>query len=147
MRARNRDQSDTLPTGRGPKVSMPAIRRMVRQIVKRFQPESIILFGSHAYGKPDPESDVDILVVMPAGNEINQAIRIRMSVEHPFPLDLIVRTPETLRRRLQLHDDFLCDVMKRGKVLYEKTDRRMGSQVRSRPGSRRKPDRKKAAAD
>ena len=49
------------------------------RLVDEFQPEQIILFGSHAYGTPHPDSDVDILVVMPARNEVSQASRIRLA--------------------------------------------------------------------
>ena len=61
-------------------IPQAAIRRLVREIAERFQPEKIILFGSYAYGKPHADSDVDILVVMPAGNELNQAVRICSTV-------------------------------------------------------------------
>ena len=43
---------------------MRAIRDVVKQIAEQFKPEKIILFGSYAYGKPRPESDVDLLVIM-----------------------------------------------------------------------------------
>src|SRR6266480_260486 len=78
----------------GADVPMSAIRRFARQIAERFQPERIILFGSHAYGTPHADSDVDILVVMPARNELDQAVRIDRAIDPPFPLDLIVRTPK-----------------------------------------------------
>jgi predicted nucleotidyltransferase len=120
---------------------MAAIRRTVQEIVRRFQPVKVILFGSYAGGRPTPDSDVDLLVVMPAANEINQAVRILLAVPHPFSLDLIVRTPETLQRRLALGDSFLQEVVDTGRVLYEKTDRRMGSQSGSRPRGRATPAR------
>jgi len=71
------------------------------------------LFGSHAYGKPNHDSDVDILVVMPAKNMIAQNIRIGLSIDAPFPLDMIVRTPEIPRERLELDDWFLRDVVEK----------------------------------
>jgi predicted nucleotidyltransferase len=101
------------------RVSMAAIRRFARRVAERFQPDKIILFGSYAYGQPNEHSDVDVLVVMPAKNETSQAIRIRLAVEHPFPLDLIVRTPDTLRWRLKEGDWFLREVVDKGKILYE----------------------------
>lgn len=109
-----------------------AIRRMARQIVEAFDPDRIVLFGSHAYGLPTSESDVDILVVMPTTNPVGQACRIRLGVEHPFPLDLLVRPQEELDARLRLGDSFWRDVLSRGKVLYEKADRRMGTKSRGR---------------
>ena len=59
-----------------PNVPLAAIRRFARQIAERFHPEKIILFGSYAYGQPHNESDVDLLVIMPAYDVVNQAIRI-----------------------------------------------------------------------
>src|SRR5438093_600741 len=81
---------------RGADVPMPIIRRFAREVAQQFDPEKIILFGSHAYGHPHADSDVDILVVMPARNAIDQAVRIDRATDPPFPLDLIVRTPKTL---------------------------------------------------
>ena len=93
-------------------------------IVREFVPLKVILFGSYAYGKPNQHSDVDLLVVMPAWNETSKACRIRLSVHHPFPLDLIVRTPESLRWRLEEGDWFLREAIGKGKVLYEKANAR-----------------------
>ena len=45
-----------------------------------FKPDKVVLFGSYAYGTPHPDSDVDILVVMPARNQHDQAVRIRLAV-------------------------------------------------------------------
>src|SRR6266542_4580957 len=100
---------------------MSAIRRFAREIAERFQPEMIILFGSYAYGKPTPDSDVDLLVVMPTRNQIEQAVRIDEAIEERgFPLDLLVRTPKTLAERLRWGDTFLQEIVTRGKVLCEK---------------------------
>lgn len=98
--------------------TVPAVRRWAREIAARFHPERIILFGSHAYGRPRADSDVDILVVMPAANEISQSIRLTLALEPPFPLDLIVRTPEHVRRGLKDGDSFLREIITKGKVLH-----------------------------
>ena len=96
-----------------------AIRKYVRQVVEQFHPDKVILFGSHAYGKPDEGSDVDLLVVMPAKNELSQAIRIRQGTDAPFPMDLFVCTPENLAKRLAWNDWFLKDVVEKGIVLHD----------------------------
>src|SRR5437870_12593989 len=80
-----------------PNIPLSAIRRFARRIAEKFDPEKIILFGSFAYGTPHEWSDVDLLVVMPTYNEIQQSIRIKLSFDPVFPLDLIVRTPKRLR--------------------------------------------------
>lgn len=122
---------------RGADVPMAVIRRFARAVAERFEPEQIILFGSYAYGRPHADSDVDILVVMRAGNEIDQAVRIDRVIDPPFPLDLIVRTPTTLAWRLQEGDSFLREILAKGKVLYEKNHQGVGAKSRSRlPASR-----------
>src|SRR5580704_454536 len=90
-----------------PNIPLAAIRRFARQIAERFQPEKIILFGSYAYGTPHAESDVDLLVIMPASNVVNQAIRIDLAFEPPFSIDLIVRTPKQIERGLKDDNWFL----------------------------------------
>jgi predicted nucleotidyltransferase len=117
---------------RGADVPMSVIRRFARQVAERFKPEKIILFGSYAYGTPHADSDVDILVVMPCRNQIDQACRVDMAFDPPFPLDLIVRTPYAMKWRLKEGDSFLQEITTKGKVLYEATDRRMGAKGRSR---------------
>jgi predicted nucleotidyltransferase len=100
------------------------------------------LFGSFAYGTPHEWSDVDLLVVMPCSNEINQSIRIILAYERVFPLDLIVRTPERLRRRLAEGDSFLTEIVFRGIVVYEKSHKGMGKRS-GRRHARRSPARRR----
>jgi predicted nucleotidyltransferase len=117
---------------RGADVPMSVIRRFARQVAVQFRPDKIVLFGSYAYGIPHADSDVDLLVVMPARNELDQAVRIRLAVDYQFPLDLIVRTPKNLAWRLAEGDSFLREILTRGKVLHEKTDAGMGAKGRGR---------------
>jgi uncharacterized protein len=119
---------------RSPNIPLVAIRRFARQIAERFHPEKIILFGSYAYGTPHAESDVDLLVIMPAHDAINQSIRISLAFDHPFSLDLIVRTPKQMERGLKDGNWFLREVMAKGKVLYETPNGQMGSQGRGGSG-------------
>jgi len=117
---------------RGADIPMKVIRQFARQVVKEFCPDKIILFGSYAYGRPHADSDVDILVVMPARNQRDQAFKIHWAIRPPFPLDIIVRTPKNMQWRLAEGESFLTQVVVKGKVLYEKDDRRMGAQGRGR---------------
>jgi len=116
---------------------MSVIRRFARQVAKRFQPEKIILFGSHAYGTPHTNSDVDILVVMPARNQHDQAVKIRWAVPAPFAMDLIVRTPKNLGWRLEERESFHTEIVTKGTVLYEKGDAGMAPKGRLRRSGRR----------
>src|SRR5436190_506699 len=92
---------------RGTNIPKRVIHRYARAIAAEFHPDKIILFGSHAYGTPHEESDVDLLVVMPARNQHDQAVRIRWRLAAPFPVDLIVRTPTEMAWRLAEGESFL----------------------------------------
>lgn len=101
-------------------ISRASIRHYVDAIVREFQPERVVLFGSYAMGTQHQDSDVDLLVVMShSGPAAEQAARIRRRISAGFPLDLIVRSPRTIRQRLQLGDQFLKTVLEHGKVLHE----------------------------
>lgn len=99
-----------------------AIEDVVRQIATCFQPIRIILFGSYAYGYPQPESDVDLLVVMNTDlSESRQAVEILTTISYRFGLDVLVYKPERLAQRQEWGDPFVQEVLTRGKVVYEST--------------------------
>jgi len=123
---------------RGADIPMRVIRDFARRVAERFQPDKIILFGSYAYGTPNEDSDVDILVVMPARNELDQMVRIDLACESYFPLDLLVRTPKNMQWRLEEGDSFLREIVSRGKILYEKPDEGVGEKSGSGLPTRRK---------
>ncbi len=110
------------------RIPQKAIDDIVRQIVEKFVPQKIILFGSYGRGNPRPESDVDLLVVMETPlKEVQQEILIRKSLEMDlFGLDLMVITPGKLRERLALGDSFLREILEDGKTVYEAPDKRVG---------------------
>jgi predicted nucleotidyltransferase len=123
---------------------MRVIRRYARAIAEEFQPDKIILFGSYAYGTPHEDSDVDILVVMPAANHYSQAFRIRWRLWAPFPMNLIIRTPKEMKWRLEEGESFLTTIVTQGKVLYVKVDEGVGQKggrrLRARKSRQRKQD-------
>ena len=101
-------------------VDVIRVRELGDKIARQFQPERIILFGSYAYGTPDENSDVDLLVVMNhAGRAAGQAIKILDTVAPRFAVDLLIRTPEELTRRLAWNDFFLREVVEKGMALYD----------------------------
>ena len=101
-------------------VEIEKIRRLSERIAQEFQPERIILFGSYAYGRPTIDSDVDILVVMPfKGKPARKALEIINRVDPSFPIDLLVRTPGQVRRRIADNDFFMREIFERGQILYE----------------------------
>lgn len=105
------------------KINQRTISSFARQVAKQFHPHKIILFGSYAYGKPTEDSDVDILVVMPfKGRNPEKATEIWMATKPRFPIDIMVRKPAELKKRLKMGDFFLREITEKGKVLYEATD-------------------------
>lgn len=104
-----------------PPVELKAIKKKADTIVKKFAPEKIILFGSYGDGNPGPDSDVDLLVIIETKESIwDLAAKISSSVKHTFPMDILVRTPQEIARRLEQGDFFIHDIMEKGKVLYER---------------------------
>jgi predicted nucleotidyltransferase len=121
------------PIQKRKRIPMRVIRALVKHIVDNFSPERIILFGSYAYGKPNKWSDVDLLVVMstPPEGELETALAISKSLPpHWFSIDVIVRSQGAIERRIPLGDWFLKEITNRGKVMYERNNRRVGRQGR-----------------
>jgi predicted nucleotidyltransferase len=102
-------------------VKINQIKRYVKQVSEEFHPEKVILFGSYAYGRPTPDSDVDLLVVMKdQEHTARPSLEIRRRINAPFPLDLIVKSPSHIKKRLKMRDYFIRDIVEKGVVLYER---------------------------
>ena len=103
---------------------MRTIRALAKLIAQKFDPEEIILFGSHAYGKPHAWSDVDFLVVMdtPKG-EMDAILKVSDALpDLPFSVDIVVRSRKVLEKRKKLGDWFLREITSKGRVLYERAN-------------------------
>jgi len=103
-------------------VTDDTIQRMARRIVRRFKPERIILFGSRARGDATPDSDVDLLVVMPVtGSRREKQLEIRLALHHGFatvPTDVILVTPQEYITDARLSGTIVRPAVREGKVLY-----------------------------
>jgi uncharacterized protein len=101
-------------------VEMNKIRLLSDRIAREFQPERIILFGSYAYGTPDNDSDIDLLVILRfKGKPTHKALEILNKVNPEISLDLLVRTPEQVMERINKRDWFMCEIIEKGLTLYE----------------------------
>lgn len=96
------------------------IEQITRTIVERFQPERIVLFGSRARGDDQPDSGLDLFVEMATSlSPPARATAIRVAFGlHPWPMDLIVYTPEEVARLRGRPGTFLATIEREGKVLY-----------------------------
>jgi len=102
--------------------SRQVIDEIVKKIVTEYSPQKVILFGSYAYGNPDEESDLDILVIKDTDKrpierwtDIKRILRDRNRLTSVTP---IVYTPKELQERISLGDFFIQEVLEKGKVLY-----------------------------
>jgi predicted nucleotidyltransferase len=101
--------------------SMHEIQSLADHIARDFNPDRIILFGSQASGTSTPDSDVDMLVVMPfEGRNLDQSVNILVRTDPSFPIDLIARKPDDTARRYLQGDPIICSALDHGKVLYER---------------------------
>ena len=98
------------------------IQEIVERLVAGYAPEKIILFGSYAYGQPDVDSDIDLLIIKRTKERFFKrldTVRQVATGTHPhIPFEPIVLTPEEIERRLKSGDQFLSEVIQKGEVLY-----------------------------
>lgn len=100
---------------------MESIQAIARQIAVEFKPEKIILFGSYAYGNPTPDSDVDLLVVMPfEGKNFKASFEIMKRIHPGFPIDILARRPDDTERRYREGDPLIKEALDKGRVLYDR---------------------------
>ncbi|MBI4117340.1 MAG: nucleotidyltransferase domain-containing protein [Parcubacteria group bacterium] len=94
------------------------IKEVAEVIGKKFQPEKIILFGSHAWGAPGPDSDVDLFIVKETDDTRKTAREIDGSIfPRPFPIDIIVYRPDQMKKATKT-DFFVKDILEKGQLLY-----------------------------
>lgn len=107
-----------------PRITKAVISEIVTKIVENFHPEKIILFGSQVWGRPKKWSDIDILVIMNFNKPSSKvAAKISMVSKPPYiPMDILVRSPEEIKKRVNIGDYFIKRILNQGKVLYERRD-------------------------
>ena len=100
----------------------PALRKeVVRRLVDEFHPESIYLFGSHAWGRPNGESDMDLLVVIEKSSEkpIQRAVRAQRSLRGvKAAVDVLVKTRREFERYAAVKASLEAQITREGKLLY-----------------------------
>lgn len=100
-------------------VAITDIQRFAVDVGREFLPDKVILFGSYATGSAGPESDVDLLVVMPGEvSGVRVAAEIIIRLKPTIPVELIVRSSRQIRERLAQNDFFLREILATGKELY-----------------------------
>lgn len=98
------------------------IEKIVKRVVDAYQPEKIVLFGSYAYGEPSADSDLDLLIIKKTSESfMDRLVNVRQIVSDPkrsIPFEPLVLTPHELEERLAIGDQFIEEIVTKGKVLY-----------------------------
>ncbi len=98
------------------------LQEMTRRLVAEFQPCQIYLFGSHAWGEPHEDSDVDLLVIVPdsAESRLERGLRARQCLRDlPIPKDILVKTQSEVNRFSRVYASLECEILERGVKLYD----------------------------
>ncbi len=102
-------------------MTQAALEQVTRTIIERFHPKRIVLFGSHARGDAGSDSDLDLFIEMQTSRRPpERAIEVSAPFGlRPWPLDVVVYTPEEVQRLKGVNGTLLSAIEKEGKVLYE----------------------------
>jgi predicted nucleotidyltransferase len=96
------------------------IESITQQILEKYKPEKVILFGSAARGNFSSDSDVDFLIIK-KDTPLYGADRIRelsRLIERNIPIDFLIYRPEEFNKRLEMGDPFLKAILREGEVLH-----------------------------
>ncbi len=97
------------------------LQTVTQRLVAEFQPEQIWLYGSHAWGQPHEDSDVDLLVVVPQSDEspIRRSQRAHRCLRGlRLPKDVLVETRQEVDRVRNLNTSLENTILSRGRRLY-----------------------------
>ncbi|MDP2909624.1 MAG: nucleotidyltransferase domain-containing protein [bacterium] len=95
------------------------IKNITKQIIEKYKPEKIILYGSFAYGKPTKDSDVDLFIIKKTrkAKTLRHLEIDRILLDRKMPLDILVYTPEEVRK-VSAENLFVKEILNKGKIIY-----------------------------
>lgn len=97
------------------------IKKITNNLKRKYKPKKIILFGSFAYGKPTTASDIDMLIIKNTKEKkINRIKKVLSLIDSDLPFEPIIYTPKEISERIFLRDLFIRNILKKGRILYEK---------------------------
>ena len=95
---------------------------MLQKLITEYAPRKVVLFGSHAYGTPRPDSDIDLLIIKETSERFIErwvtVQRILTGTHRALPVETLVVTPQEIETRLAIGDQFLAEILEKGEVLY-----------------------------
>ena len=98
------------------------IQSIMQRLVAEYAPQKVFLFGSHAYGEPGPDSDIDLLIIKETTERFIDrwatVQRILTGTHRSLPVETLVLTPQEMENRLAVGDQFIGEILEKGEVLY-----------------------------
>lgn len=113
-------------------ISLTLQRAVTRRLVDEFDPEAIYLFGSYAWGQPQPGSDLDVLIIIKDSQQqpVQRAIRAQHSLRGiPVAVDVLVKTSAEVERYRYVHASLEAQILENGKLLYGRRKKRIGAKL------------------
>ncbi len=103
----------------------PIIKKIVDTLVEKYQPDKIILFGSYARGACTEDSDIDLLIIKETDKKrrVDRFVEVKRLIydpENKIPVSPLVLTEDEIKERLKMGDDFIEEILTKGKMLYER---------------------------
>lgn len=99
------------------------ILKIINRIKEKYSPIKIILYGSYAYGQPDSDSDIDLLIIKDTNaRPIDRWVEIKKilrGIAGKTPVSPLVYNPKEIEKRLEMKDFFIEEIFEKGKILYE----------------------------
>lgn len=97
-------------------------QQLLTKLLRSYSPQKVILFGSHVYGSPNPDSDIDLLIVKDTADRfIDRWVTVRHILSDParkVAIETLILTPEEITDRLARGDQFLAEILEKGEILY-----------------------------
>lgn len=101
--------------------ALKKIKIVSQRIAKEYSPEKVVLFGSYAWGKPNKDSDFDLLIIKNrAGDFLRAQQRVRRIIDGEVAADILIHSPRHIEQRLKMGDFFFEDIINKGIILYDK---------------------------
>ncbi len=120
------------------RISLTLRKEITRRLIDEFDPEAIYLFGSYAWGQPQPGSDLDLLVIVQDSQQapVQRAVRAQHSLRGlPVAVDVLVKTSAEVARFQNVYASLEAEILEKGKLLYGRRQARAGKKlaVQSQP--------------
>ena len=100
------------------------LNEIVEKLQREYKPLKIILYGSYAYGTPNVDSDIDLLILKNTSERsVDRFVKVKKIIYNPkrkIPVSPLIYSPDEVKERLRIGDDFIKEILNKGVTLYEK---------------------------